>query len=208
LKHWFERADAVEAVHSLYFGTLYRSELYPHHRFLSLIQAAESFHRIKEVKDPEAKALNRRRKKAVVMAAPIEHRKWLHDELKFSRYPTFETRLRQLLANFQGISDGSFGDPCQFLQDLKDTRNYYTHYGEELKKKAADGARLLILTERLRILVELCLLADIGFELDEISEMLDRTGRIKVLNRSIKFWERIAAAEGDLKRSDAPVPPQ
>lgn len=44
LKNWFEKMDLLEPVFNLYFGTLYNPRMYLEDRFLSLIQAIESFH--------------------------------------------------------------------------------------------------------------------------------------------------------------------
>lgn len=44
LRNWFEKLDSLEPIYDLYFGTLYNPRMYPEHRFLSLIQAIESFH--------------------------------------------------------------------------------------------------------------------------------------------------------------------
>ena len=44
LRNWFEKADLLKPICDLYFGTLYNPHMYLEHRFLSLIQAIESFH--------------------------------------------------------------------------------------------------------------------------------------------------------------------
>ena len=38
LKNWFEKAELLEPVYDLYFGTLYNPRMYLQHRFLSLVQ--------------------------------------------------------------------------------------------------------------------------------------------------------------------------
>ena len=47
LKNWFDKADLLEPFYNLYFGILYNPPTNPRPRFLSLIQAVESFHRRK-----------------------------------------------------------------------------------------------------------------------------------------------------------------
>jgi hypothetical protein len=197
LQSWFERSAVLEPVHSLYFGTLYRSALYPHHRFLSLVQAAESFHRVAAEKDAAGRQRHKERVQEVLASAPDVHRDWLAAELQFSKVPLFRERMQDLVDRFVDLASGCFGDPGQFVTDLKNTRNYFTHFGQELKPKAADGTRLLILTERLRLLLEMCFVTDLGFAGQEISAMLKRTQRLTLLRRNLSTWERFADSEGE-----------
>jgi len=45
LTKWFETSDKLAPIHELYFGSLYNSNMYLYHSFLSLVQAIESYHR-------------------------------------------------------------------------------------------------------------------------------------------------------------------
>lgn len=51
----------------------------------------------------------------------------------------------------------------KFTKKIRDSRNYYTHYGKSGKKKAAHGVKLHWLTEKLSILLQACLLDELGF---------------------------------------------
>lgn len=45
LEAWFTKAERLRAVYTLFFGSMYFSEMYPRFHFLNLIQAVETFHR-------------------------------------------------------------------------------------------------------------------------------------------------------------------
>ena len=45
LEGWFSKAEALRPVHTLFFGSMYFSSMFPRFHFLNLIQAVETFHR-------------------------------------------------------------------------------------------------------------------------------------------------------------------
>src|SRR5660398_165070 len=45
LNNWMKKSEILKPVYGLYFGTLYNPTMYHEHKFLSLIQAIESYHR-------------------------------------------------------------------------------------------------------------------------------------------------------------------
>lgn len=55
-----------------------------------------------------------------------------------------------------------------FIEKVVDTRNYQTHHDEDLKEHSASGKELYHLTQKLKILLEICLLTELGFSSDEI----------------------------------------
>ena len=60
---------------------------------------------------------------------------------------------------------------------MVDTRNYQTHHDEDLKERAADGEDLYRLTQKLKMLLEVCLLTEIGFNLEEIKALFLRNSK-------------------------------
>jgi len=86
-------------------------------------------------------------------------------------------RLEDILNTHKAALTGLIEDEAKFINDVKNTRNYFTHYDEKLREKAASGADLFYLTEKLKILVETCLLSELGFSNEEISSFFqkDRT---------------------------------
>jgi|SRR5215216_742049 len=71
-----------------------------------------------------------------------------------------------------------------FKNKAVDTRNYMTHYDLSLKDKASKGADLWKLVKELEILVEVCLLSEIGFTNTQIKNLFQRTQRYKFLNQA------------------------
>lgn len=174
LQKWFARAELLQPVHDLYFGTLYNPHLYIEHTFLSLAQAAESYHRRAvgglelPVEDYE------KRLEGILEATPPTHRAWLKNKLRYSNEFTFRRRLKELFeANSDTLQEFiSFRD--YFLRKVVVTRNYLTHFDLKLKKEAAIGKELLPLTKQLRGLLTVCLLREVGFTTEELRELISR----------------------------------
>lgn len=55
------------------------------------------------------------------------------------------------------------------------TRNYLTHFDKRLKAEAAEGEELYHTTQKLKILLETCLLVELGFSLNEIKNLFSRS---------------------------------
>jgi hypothetical protein len=68
-------------------------------------------------------------------------------------------------------------DAEAFVTDFKNSRNYYTHYYPKLKKKAASGVALLLLTVQLQAILEMSLLRQLGFPCRAVEEILERGRR-------------------------------
>lgn len=178
LKNWFEKADLLETVYNLHFGTLYNPRMYLGHRFLSLIQAIESFHqRIhggKYLSVEEYKLIY----DALVNAIPDWVRSDLKDRLKeylkYGREFSLRKRLKEIFDKYQEIIDRFIGDENAFIEKVVDTRNYQTHHDEDLKERAAGGEELYRLTQKLKMLLEVCFLTELGFSSEEIKALFSR----------------------------------
>ncbi len=175
LERWFAAADLVKPTFDLYFSTLSIPFIYAENQFLSLAQAAESFHRrrfpIGEVSAEEHES----RVAAVLAAVPVEHRKWLAQKLAYSNEPNLRSRLKALLQPHPALRKALRG--ASFVNRVVDTRNYLTHYDERSRKNAAEGVRLHWLVEKLRIVVEMCLLTELGLSSSRIAMILLRQSR-------------------------------
>jgi hypothetical protein len=58
------------------------------------------------------------------------------------------------------------------IDDIVNTRNYFTHYTDELEKLSAKGGDLLTIIQELRSIITACMLKEIEFSDEEIVQML------------------------------------
>jgi hypothetical protein len=172
LQNWYTKYDILEPVCQLYFGSLYGRFVYLNLKFLCFVQALEAYHRRTLSNDELPKAMHNKRISSLVNTASLEYKEWLQDKLAYSNEPNLRRRLKELFNIFSApistlIPDGKF-----FINKVVDTRNYMTHYDLNLKGRSAEGKELFIVTEKLRILIEMCLMKEIGFSLEEINILI------------------------------------
>ena len=181
LGNWFEKAERLGPVNDLYFATAYGSQAYLDDRFLSLVQGVEAYHRraLGTTELPEGE--HERRIKEVLGATPEAHKGWLRGKLAYSNEPSLRKRLKEISRHDREVMEPIFGDSkkerVNFVGKVVDTRNYLTHYDESKKDEAAVGRELYELTEKLKSVLEVCLLREVGFEGDSLKEVLSRKRR-------------------------------
>lgn len=174
LRNWFVKTESLEPVYDLYFGTLYNPRMYLQHRFLSLVHALESYHRrtMKNYELPEDQ--HNRRIQEILNAVPTEQREWLESRLTYSNEPSLRRRLREIFSGYSDVLNEYIENKDAFMNKVVVTRNYLTHYDPNLEEDAADGEELYHISEKLRLLIEICLLTELGFDPSEIKHLLSR----------------------------------
>jgi hypothetical protein len=157
---WFSANETMVQVLDLYFAASQSIELFPETRFLLYVQALEAYHRLRyrnfEV-DPEEHA---KRLAVILSSLPEQYREWMRDGLEHSNEPSHGQRLREIYRDLRGIMDEFVDDRKLFIYRVIKTRNHLTH--SEGDSMILEGKDLLLATTRLRLLLELCLLKEIG----------------------------------------------
>jgi len=172
LKNWFEKADLLEPVYNLYFGTLYNPRMYLEHRFLNLIQAIESFHqrihRGEYLSVEEYKPVYKTLVNAIPDWVRSDLKNRLKEYLKYGREFSLRKRLKEIFDKYQQVIDRFIENKNTFIRKVVDTRNYQIHHDEDIKERAAGGEELYRLTQKLKMLLEVCLLTELGFSSEKI----------------------------------------
>ena len=65
-----------------------------------------------------------------------------------------------------------------FSKNVKDKRNYFTHWDVKRKDKAALYPDIYFVIRTLRYLIAACLLRELGFSSDQTAELFNRNHRI------------------------------
>jgi hypothetical protein len=65
-----------------------------------------------------------------------------------------------------------------FVKQVKWSRNYYTHYSSDGKKKALKDSELLYLSEKLKILLACAFLIEVGFDREKLGKLVDNSKRM------------------------------
>jgi ApeA-like protein/HEPN superfamily Apea-like protein len=175
-KNYVEKQDQMEQIHNLYLGTLYNPRMYLSHTFLSLAQAAETYHRqIRKggvLTKPEYKV----KKTEILQSVPAEHKDWLEKKLQFGNELTLQQRMEELLRDCSDTVQQFIGDAVEFATRVKATRNYLTHFSKKTKS-VAEGDDLIYLTYKPKILIEECILRELGFNREDVNWVIGKSIR-------------------------------
>ncbi len=169
LSLWFAKAQQLRSVCYLFFGTFYNPSMYLQFQFLSLMQALESFHRVtkggKYLSDVEWKPFREKLANAIPAELEASHRESLKSRIKYGNEYSLRKRISELLENLDEETLSRLSPTEKyFTGTIVDTRNYLTHYDDELKDVALKNADLYWAVQRLRILISILLLKEIGVQ--------------------------------------------
>jgi len=174
IRNWFYKARLLRGVYDLYFGTLRAPKMYLRNQFLNLVQAIESYHR-QTIRNVELeKDIHEKRINSILESVPNEYKSWLNQKLAYSNEPSLRQRMGDVTSSNSEILR-RFIDNCdEFIQKIIVTRNYFTHNDKELEKEAVREEELYPYILKLRTLLEILLLQELGFTSRDIERSLDR----------------------------------
>jgi len=185
LKNWYKKYELLEPVCQLYFGALFGRFVYLNLKFLCLIQALEAYHSRTTTNQELVSEEHDKRISKILESVPSEYKEWLNQELKYSNEPNLRRRLRDLYNTFSLTLKSLNIKKESFINKVVNTRNYLTHYDVELKGKSAKRKELFVITEKLRILTEMCLMKELGLSIEEINSLI-----LKRYQERLRLYER------------------
>ena len=173
INKWIDNYENITPALDLYFltkaGTLPTMDL----QFLTLVQALEAFHRRTSdemhMDADECKDIS----KKMIGACPEEHKDWFSPKLLRANELTLHNRFERMTEPFSNFMCGE--RRLRLIKRIKDTRNYLTHYDSDLESKAAKGEVLTFLCRKMNTLFRLQFLKLIGFDKQEIDDIVDKS---------------------------------
>lgn len=87
-------------------------------------------------------------------------------------------RIKRIIEPFKS-KIGNAKAISKLTRNIVNTRNYLTHYNEELEKDAVRGSNLWDLCQIMEAIFQLHLLEQLGFENVEIEKILDNNYKLK-----------------------------
>lgn len=186
ISNYLKRRKLFGPVSGLYLGTLYNRSMYPEHELLSLAHAAEAFHRVfvggtyvtdAEYQDGVKAALL----DAIPEGIAPDFRKSLQNKLKYLHEYSLRKRLQDLCARFGSLLRDAISNSKQFADDAAKARNAVTHRDAVTAGDVPKSKELFVLCERLGLLLELCLLQEIGFGDALLKRVVENSHRIEAI---------------------------
>lgn len=173
IRNWFNKKEILTPVFNLYFGTLYNTEMYVEQRFLSLIQALESYHRRSKENNEIDPEQHEKRVNEIIEAVGEQYKEWLKERLSYSNEPKLRIRLNDILNECgRAINIETSRKKKSFINKICDTRNYLTHYDISLTGRAIEGVELARLCNKLKVIIQFYFLIELGFSFEEAERMI------------------------------------
>lgn len=193
---FFEKRGRLEPVCELYLSTLYNSRMYLPQRFLTLAQAVEGYHRIFETpgeyqpKETYMKGLRAKLLEMVPDAINNDFKEAIRGHLDHMHEFTLKKRIETLHEKFAGILRTYLGeDGKKFSRAIKDLRNKLTHpdVRSDIEWSSINSADLWLKCEQLSLLLQVCLLDQLGFDETAIQDMIRRGRHAQTILRFAVF---------------------
>lgn len=150
---------------------------YQENRFLDILQGLESFHRRKLEDTTKLKKEFDQKLSSVIEPISESHKKWIRDLLEYRYEPSLRKRLRDLLGkeHFEIIEKVvPKSTQKKFIDKVANSRNYYTHYNESLKKDSIPASNLSQPTRILYVVLLCHVLHEIDFSIDLINKLVSK----------------------------------
>jgi len=156
--------------------------MYLEHSFLSLVQAIESYHR----RMHEGKYLSADDYKTVyqtlieaIPKSPVDkdHYQSLKSRIYYGNEYSLRTRLKRIFKDYEDLLALLIDNKSNFINDVVNLRNYWTHYDKSLEEKVVKGQEKYILVQKLKFIIEVCFLAELGLSSEKIKDLIDRDQR-------------------------------
>jgi len=191
---WLERSDQLKTSHDLHSGAEYGKNQPIRFRFLNLVHALESFDRHRGgstyISEEEYQDVCRVLTDAIPTGVTGGHRESLKNRIKYGNEISLRNRLAKMLDELpEELLKFICSNKKAFAGAIADTRNYFSHYTDELREKAVtDMTPLYWLTERMRVWVSCVLMLEFGFEAVHVAAALQRCERSQwLMTRALEY---------------------
>lgn len=186
LLNWIEKAEILQPVMDLFFGTIYNDNLFTNNIFLNYIQGIETYHRrIHGGTDLPEEEHNERITFIINSINDENQKKWLSEKLQYSNDITLRKRLKYLFEKFEKI----IGDykTLGLINKIVNTRNYLTHFGNYKKEDLFEGVSLYYAAMFNKMLLLVILFSEMGVTENDLEKIFGKNSKY---GSDLMFYKR------------------
>ena len=163
INRWFELYDKLDDLTWLLVDQFFHNPRSSSNDFLNLAQLAEFLHAALYNHPYEDEQVHAQKVEEIVACVPNQYKDYVRNKIGANNM-TLMGRLRELVDKCPPELLGEFvQDREKFQNSVRDTRNYFTHYGTGNKKYVVSGNELYVLSKQLRILIMSIIYIELGF---------------------------------------------
>lgn len=175
---WLSTYSIIRPSLGLYFSAVSGDYKYLDGKFLALAQALETYHRRTSNETLKDEADFRAMIASILWSCPKQNRKWLLGRLCHGNEINLGQRIKRIIEPYKSYI-GSQKQRKKFIRNVVNTRNYLTHYSEELEKDSLKGLELWRLCQKMEAVFQLHLLQQLGFKEFDIQKLLSNNYTLK-----------------------------
>jgi len=175
---WLSTYSVILPSIGLYFSAVSGAHKYLDGKFLALAQGLETYHRRTSDETMRDESEFRSMVASLLWSCPKKNRKWLRGRLYQGNELNLGQRIKKIIKPYKSFL-GNSKQQNRFIRGVVNTRNYYTHYSEELEKDAVKGSELWWLCQKMEAVFQLHLLQQLEFEDSDIQRILRDNYKLK-----------------------------
>lgn len=171
--NYTEKAKELDSIINLITTNINYQSKFSEDKFLNVVQGIETFHRRfrkNEISNEKEEMIT-----DILNSIPDKHKQWFEGRLSSFLQPSLQDRLSSIITEFHnGVFSQLIESPSKFIKNIKNSRDYYTHYSSEKKRAALKGAELFNATRTLDFILTFCILTEIGVPVEVLQKSLER----------------------------------
>lgn len=176
VQNWYSKRELMQPIVDIEYENLSKTEMLLETSFLSSVQALETYHRRVRQNTEELKLKHEGVLASILDKLTADEREYINGKLQYSYEPSLMQRLKSLIKEFDVSTIkkllGTQKQIKSFIYKVVDSRNYYTHYDLRLKKQVLKDQALSNATQKLRAILLVAILNELGFDKTTIEQML------------------------------------
>lgn len=184
LRRWFSKFDNLYRVLQMYNRAI-SLKMFIEEQFMMFARAVEVYHRRQihaelYIEESRYEEICEALKETLKSHAPPgkndrfeDLERSIHSSLKYANRPSLRRRLKDIGERYSACNERLFENYKDFVDDVVNTRNYLTHFDEKDRKRARlEFRELYSMRERLRVILEICLLSELGLNESQIQHII------------------------------------
>ena len=176
LLNWFAKYETLRPVFDRYFDCIYNPAMFAVNHFLNLTFAIETYHRRTTTSTAFSIQEFESLKKLITTAvSDKKYKTWLNNKFGYANELSLRDRFKSICSEFESILQKFEPDIKGFINRIVHSRNYYVHYDINSKKAAVPESELSEYNITLGIILQLCLLKELGFTHSAMSDAVKRS---------------------------------
>ena len=178
LEKWLSAFERFRPTFDSYFAVQFSRDMFLQAQLLNLTQALESYHRRAHggtyVSKEDFEPVHRRMQEAIPCTIDSDFRASIKGRLRYLSEFSLRKRVGVMFDRFSIPFRMFVDDRSEFINAVADTRNFFTHHEKGEGQNVKEGLELLKLVQKLRMLVEMAMLHEMGVEDEGIRKLCQR----------------------------------